>query len=262
MTRVAVAALVLAAALPLAQARADQLATIRTRGRLVVSVKNDANHPHKDPAHFDKRGFEVELAHALAAKVVGDASKLELRMLARPVRLPMLAAGNVDLVVSMIPVTPENAALVDFSHPYFASGLSLLVRGAAKPTLASLDGKTVAFRKQSFNDYGGELERLARAHGVKVTVRYYQSIEKAADAVTHGEAVALGGNFVDLTAFAKDHAGFTVDSSLLEEREVAVAVKKGEPSLLAAVNGAVDELRRSGELARMSDKWHLPYLLP
>jgi len=39
-------------------------------------------------------------------------------------------------------------------------------------------------------------------------------------------------------------------------------VKKGEPSLLAAVNGAVDELRRSGELARMSDKWHLPYLLP
>jgi len=106
-TRVAVAALVLAAALPLAQARADQLATIRTRGRLVVSVKNDANHPHKDPAHFDKRGFEVELAHALAAKVVGDASKLELRMLARPVRLPMLAAGNVDLVVSMIPVTPS-----------------------------------------------------------------------------------------------------------------------------------------------------------
>jgi putative glutamine transport system substrate-binding protein len=265
-TRLAVAALLLAAtALPLFPARvahADQLATIRARGRLVVSVKNDANHPHKDPAHFDKRGFEVELAHTLAATLVGDASKLELRILARPVRLPMLAAGNVDLVVSMIPVTPENAALVDFSHPYFASGLSLMVRGAARPTLASLDGKTVAFRKQSFNDYGGELERVARERNLKITVRYYPTAEKAAEAVTRGEAAAMGGNFVDLTAFAKEHAGFTVDAGLLEERAVAVAVKKGEPSLLAAVNTSIDELRRSGALARLTTKWHLPYLLP
>jgi len=263
-TRLGVAALLAAATalLPFGAARADQLATIVARGKLVVSVKNDANHPHKDPAHFDKRGFEVELAHALAAKIVGDASKLELRILARPVRLPMLAAGNVDLVVSMIPVTPENAALVDFSHPYFASGLSLLVRGAAKPTLASLDGKTVAFRKQSFNDHGGELEKLARAHNVKITVRYFPSAQQAADAVARGEAAAMGGNFVDLAAFAKEHAGFTVDAGLLEERTVAVAVKKGEPSLLAAVNGAIDELHRSGALARLTAKWHLPYLLP
>ena len=264
MTRVAAAALLLAAAAGLSPrpARADQLATIRARGRLVVSVKNDANHPHKDPAHFDKRGFEVELAHTLAAKLVGDASKLELRILSRPVRLPMLAAGNVDLVVSMIPVTPENAALVDFSHPYFASGLSLLVRGAAKPTLASLDGKTVAFRKQSFNNYGGELERVARERNLKIAVRYYPTAEKAAEAVARGEAAAMGGNFVDLAAFAKEHAGFTVDASLLEERTVAVAVKRGEPSLLAAVNATIDELRRSGELARLTGKWHLPYLLP
>jgi putative glutamine transport system substrate-binding protein len=260
--RLVVAVLLAAALLPAGAARADQLAAIRARDRLVVSVKNDAHHPHKDPAHFDKRGFEVELAHALAAKIVGDASKLELRMLARPVRLPMLAAGNVDLVVSMIPVTPENAAEVDFSHPYFASGLSLLVHGAARPTLAGLVGKTVAFRKQSFNNYGGELERVARDHGVKISVRYFTTAQQAADAVARGEAAAMGGNFVDLQAYARDHAGFTVDAALLEERTVAVAVKKGEPALMAAVNATIDELRRSGALARLSNKWHLPYLLP
>ena len=261
MTRLAVvAALLLFAA---SAARADRLADIRARGRLVVSVKNDAAHAHKDPAHFDKRGFEVELAHALAGKIVGDPAKLELRMLSRPTRLPMLAAGNVDLVVSIIPVTPENAAQVDFSHPYFASGLSLLVRsGAAALTLPDLEGKVVAFRKQSFNDYGGELDRIARAHGVHVTVRYFPSTDKAADAVARGEAAAMGGNFVDLEAYRKDHPSFSVDRALLEERLVAVAVKKGEPTLLAAVNGAIDELRRSGALARLSARWHLPYLLP
>jgi putative glutamine transport system substrate-binding protein len=245
-----------------AAARADRLADIRARGRLIVSVKNDAKHPHKDPAHFDKRGFEVELAHTLAQKIVGDGDKLELRMLARPVRLPMLAAGQVDLVVSMIPVTPENEAMVDFSHPYFASGLTLLVKaGAPKLALADLAGKTVAFRKQSFNDHGGELLRISKEHGVTVAVRYYPSMDAAAEAVTRGEAAAVGGNFVDLSAYAREHAGFAVDATLLEPRQVAVAVKKGEPALLRAVNDTIDGLRASGALARLATRWHLPYLL-
>ena len=184
-------------------------------------------------------------------------------MLARPVRLPMLATGGVDLVVSMIPVTPENAATVDFSHPYFASGLSLLVRAGAPPaTLAALDGKTVAFRKQSFNNYGGELERVAKDHGVRIVVRYFPSTETAVAAVARGEAAAIGGNFVDLDAYRKAHDGFSVDRAIVEERLVAVAVKKGEPTLLAAVNAAIDDLRRSGALQRLTDRWHLPYLLP
>lgn len=261
MTRAALAAaaiLVLCAS----TARADRLAEIRARGRLIVSVKNDARHPHKDPAHFDKRGFEVELAGLLAKKLVGDAGKLELRMLARPLRLPMLAAGSVDLVLSMIPVTRENAAQVDFSHPYFASGLTLLVRaGAPRLTLAELAGKTVAFRKQSFNDYGGELSRMAQAHGVQVAVRYFPSEAAAAAAVARGEVAALGGNFVDLEAWAREHSGFAVDATLLEPRQVAVAVKKGEPALLRAVNDVIDELRRSGALARLAARWHLPYLV-
>jgi len=93
-------------------------------------------------------------------------------------------------------------------------------------------------------------------------VRYFPSTEAATQAVTAGEVAAMGGNFVDLEAWRKEHAGFSVDAALLEERVVAVAVKKGEPELLRAVNETIDELRRSGELKRMTEKWHLPYLLP
>src|SRR5437764_12403851 len=65
-------ALVAAALLP-AAARADaKLDAIRARGKLIVSVKNDAQRTHKDPAHQQKRGFEVELARALARHILGD----------------------------------------------------------------------------------------------------------------------------------------------------------------------------------------------
>jgi putative glutamine transport system substrate-binding protein len=244
-------------------AAAGQIDDIRARGKLIVSVKNDANHPHKDPAHEQKRGFELELAHALARRILGDPAKLELKILARPARLAFLASGTVDLVVSMIPMTPDNANQCDFSHAYFASGLSLLLpAGAPSKTLADLAGRTVAFRKQSFNDYGAELQRIADAHGLKITVRYYPTFEDAVRAVTRGDAVAMGGNLVDLGTYRDAHPGFNVNGEMLEERAIGVAVRRGERELLKLVNETIDELKRTGELKRLTEKWHLPYLLP
>jgi len=244
-------------------ASADKIEEIRARGKLIVSVKNDAKKDHHDPAHFDKRGFELELSHAIARRLFSDESRVEFRILARPVRLPMLSTGAVDLVISMIPVTPETSSQCDFSHPYFSSGLSLLLAEKAQPlSLNDLAGKTVAFRKQSFNNYGAELQRIADAGGIKLTVRYYASFEEAVHAVVAGEAAAMGGNFVDLDAYRKDHPGFKVNANLLEERRVAVAVRKGDKDVLQLVNDTIDDLKKTGQLKRMTEKWHLPYLLP
>jgi putative glutamine transport system substrate-binding protein len=258
--RLAIAALVLVSTTANAEGKLDQ---IRARGKIIVSVKNDAKHEHKDPAHFQKRGFEVELTHAIARRLFGDESRVELRILARPVRLPMLAAGSVDMVISMIPMTAENAGQCEFSHPYFSSGVSLLMPASVQTmSLTDLAGKTVAFRKQSFNNYGAELQRIANERGVKLQVRYYPTFAEAANAVSKGEAIAMGGNFVDLESYQNEHAGFRVNKAMLEERQVAVAVRKGDADVLKLVNETIDDLKRTGELKRMTEKWHLPYLLP
>lgn len=249
--------------LPAAASADGAIEQIRARGKLIVSAKNDAQRRHRDPAHFQKRGFEVELAQKIASHLLGDGSRVEFRSLARPLRLPMVAAGMVDVAVSMIPVTAENLRQCDFSHPYFSSGLSLLMPAkAASLALRDLDGKTIAFRRQAFNNYGAELERIAAERGIKLTVRYYSSFDAAVKAVSDGEAIAMGGNFVDLDAYRKEHAGLMVNDKLLEQRQVAVAVKKGNADLLRVVNETIDGLKRSGELKRMAEKWHLPYLLP
>ncbi len=240
-----------------------RVAEIRARGALIVSVKNDAQRPHHDPAHAEKRGFELELTRVIARRLLGDDARVDLRLVPRPARLPLLASGTVDLVVSMIPMTPENARQCELSHPYFSSGLSLLVREGAHPVaLADLAQKTIAFRKQSYNDYGAALVRLAGERGVTLAVRYYPTLDAAVAAVARGEAAAVGGNFVDLEAYRRGHAQLAVDRAIFDERGVAVAVKRGEPELLAVVNQVIDDLKRSGELKRMTEKWHLPYLLP
>src|SRR4051812_19199755 len=223
----AVAALIGAVALAPTVAHADaKLDEIRARGRLVISVKNDAKRVHKDPAHQQKRGFEVELAHALARRIVGDESKVELRILSRPTRLPMLGVGAVDMVISMIPINAENQKLYDLSHPYFASGVSLMARQDATATgLADLEGKTVAVLKQSFNNFGVELQRIAEERGLHVTTRYYPTFTAAAAAVSSGEAAAMVSSLVDFDAFMKDHPGYKLIGKS-EPRACAVAVKK------------------------------------
>jgi putative glutamine transport system substrate-binding protein len=239
-----------------------RVAEIRARGRLVVSVKNDARRPHKDPAHVQKRGFEIDLTRAIARRILGDETKVELRILSRPVRLPMLGVGAVDLVVSMIPINAETRAGYDLSRPYFASALALMTRDDAHVDgLGDLGDKTIAVLKQGFNDYGRELGRIAEARGIKVATRYYPTFEAAANAVSSGEAAAMVSNAVDLEAFMGEHRGYRLAPRVLESRQYAVAVRKGDADLLRAVNQTIDELVRSGELRRMTEKWHLPYRL-
>jgi putative glutamine transport system substrate-binding protein len=245
-------------------ARADgRVDEIRARGKLIVSVKSNANRPHKDPAHFQKRGFEIDLAKAIARRLLGDENKIELRILSRPARLPMLGAGAVDLVISMIPVNPTMQRQYDLSHPYFASGETLMIRqDSPANTLSDVAGKTIAVLKQGFNDHGAVLQRIAHERGVAVTTRYYPSFDSAANAVSTGEAAAMVGNFVDLEAFRKDHPGFKLLGKLLENQQFAVAVKKGDTDLLKVVNATIDDLRKTGDLKQLTDKWQLPYLLP
>ena len=156
----------------------------------------------------------------------GDESRVELQILARPVRLPMLAAGAVDMVISMIPMTAENASQCEFSHPYFSSGLSLLLTGecAQSMTLEDLAGKTIAFRKQSFNNYGGELQRIADEHGIKLQLRYYPSFDEAAKAVRRARPSRWAAT-LSTSTLSGSHAG------LHGERQVAGRAS-ASPSLL------------------------------
>src|SRR5262249_43402397 len=99
-TRTIIAATVLATT-----ASAATVDEIRARGRLVVSLKREgaaAPSVHHDPAHFQKRNFEVALARAIAKKVLGDPERIELKTLPRAVRLFAVADGRVDLCISMI----------------------------------------------------------------------------------------------------------------------------------------------------------------
>ena len=232
---------------------------IRTRGRLIVSVKNEGVPQaalHHDPAHFQKRRFELELARAIAARVVGSADKLELRLLPRRERVPALVAGKVDLVISMIRVQPTEG--VAFSIPYFTGGLVMLVRkdgGISK--IAELGGGRAGIVRAHANDPTAEAQRILGERKLTVAIDQFDRIEDAARALRDGRIRAILGQMANLDGWARTHADVRIATEKLSQEKFAVAVRKGDDDLRALVDEVIRRLAQSGELARMARKWQL-----
>lgn len=91
------------------------------------------------------QGFDIDLMNELGKRL-----GLSIHYIQIPFDglMPMLEAVTVDAAISAITITPERAAVVDFSRPYFKSGLAIAVRQNTNDieTLADLQGRTVAIK--------------------------------------------------------------------------------------------------------------------
>ena len=237
----------------------SRLDEIRARGKLIVAVKNEGTKiaaAHKDPAHFQKRNFELKLAERLAKDLLGDEKKLELVILPRGERLSAVAKGDVDLVISMIQVNDANKSVVDFSVPYFEGGFAVVVRSNGAP--AELEGKKIAFPTQNHNDPRVRLEQIFAERKQHVTLVPFATFKLASEALDAGRVDALVSYEANVDTFLADSkAKLKKLPELLTHDAYAVGVKKGEGALLRAVDQTIEKLKASGELAAFAENAHL-----
>lgn len=240
----------------------SRLDEIRARGKLIVAVKNEGTKvaaAHKDPAHFQKRNFELKLAERLAKDLLGDEKKLELVILPRPERLKAVAKGDVDLVISMIQVNEANTSVVDFSSPYYESGFAVMVTGQSPiKALGELDGKKLAVPAQTANDPRARLTELFAARKQNVALQSFATFKLASEALEAGRVDALVSHDANVDAFLADSKSKLKKlPELLTHDVYAVGVKKGEGALLRAVDQTIEKLKASGELAAFAENAHL-----
>lgn len=91
------------------------------------------------------QGFEVDLAREFALRWFGTPDALALVSVTPDTAIPLLAAGQIDLAVAALAHTWQNEVKVDFSLPYYADGLGVLVQdGTPALALSELDQRPVA----------------------------------------------------------------------------------------------------------------------
>ena len=61
----------------------------------------------KNPSTGQVEGFDVDVAKALAKKILGDEKKLELKEVTSKTRIPMLKNGDIDAIIATMTITEE-----------------------------------------------------------------------------------------------------------------------------------------------------------
>lgn len=122
------------------------LDAIRARGSVICAMQND-NPPFSLPdSQGVWRGMDVDSCRALAAAVLGDASKVTIRPVTGLTRFPTVQSGEADVLFGSTTwvTTRETTLGLSFAAPNYFSGQGFIVKTALGVTkVAELNGASI-----------------------------------------------------------------------------------------------------------------------
>lgn len=217
-------------------------------GRTIVVGTNPTFPPFEMMENGAIAGFDIDALRAIARSQDLDVT---FRSLPFNGIIPSLQDGSLDAAASGITINKERLQSVDFTDPYYRSGLSVVVRGNSKITgFADLKGRVVGTQKAT-----SSVEYLNR-HGIDEDhVKQFQDINGAYQALVSGGVDAvLFDNPVNVM-FKSRHPDVKIVGPLLTGEYYGFAVSKKNPELAARLNRGLAEIRKNGEYQRLFQKY-------
>lgn len=196
--------LALGAALSMMGAGAVQagvLDTVIARGTLNCGTDNTApGFGYLNTTTSQMEGLDVDFCRAVAAAVLGDASKVNFVNVTDKSRFTAVQTGQVDVVFAHTTLKPgrESAITVDFLPVNFWDGTGAMVKTESGVTsIKDLDGANLCTTQGSSTE--AALANLLKANSWTSQVLTYENLEKLFGALNSGRCDAM---FTDKSALA------------------------------------------------------------
>lgn len=203
----------------------------------------------QDEKSKEYTGFDIELMQAIGKKM---GTPIEFVSMNFDGLIPALEAGNVDVLISAMTITPERAAKVTFSDPYYKSGLSILVRKDEQNihSVKDLEGKKIAV--QIGTSGADEAKKIPGAIVSEFNTVDQHNMElkgKGVDAVINDLPVN------EYYVAKSGAADAKIVGDVLNSEDFGIAVTKKDPELVKNINKALAELKQNGEYEKIYVKW-------
>jgi polar amino acid transport system substrate-binding protein len=161
-------------------------------------------------------------------------------------------ANSVDIGLSAFTITPDRQKMVDFSMPYYRSGLILAVskNNNGIKSIDDLKGKTIAAQIGTTG-----YDRAKEVPGA--TVKPFDHIPEALLDVKSGDAAALI-NDLPVSAYYVNQSpnDYKLVGDTLDSEYYGIVVAKNKPQILQQINDGLNKLKASGEFATIYKKWY------
>ncbi len=198
-------------------------------------------------------GIEVAAGEVLAQQLDRKAQFVEMEF---SKLIPALQAGEIDIIMSGMTITPARTEQVAFSKPYLDAGQMAIIRFADAGRYGYKGamfrpGARVAVQKNTTSEaYANESLKDA-----KVTA--CDTIEEAFNMLKTGSVDFLVHDAATSWSLATDRSkeDFMSLNNALTDEHLGWAVKKDNTALLQSVNTQLDTMQKNGMLRAIIRKW-------
>ena len=214
-----------------------------------LRVATDATFPPMEFVENSKRtGFDIELVEAVG-KVLGRPIEwvdIDFKGL-----VPGLVSKRFDMAVSAIYITDERKKVIDFTQPYYAGGLVVMVKEAntAIKTPADINGKKVSVQ------VGTKSVAYTKEKFPQVQLMEVEKNQEMFNLVDIGRADAAVTGKPAAYQYVRTRGGLKVLPEQITTEEYGMAIRKDTPDLTKAVNGALQKLKADGTYDQIVKKW-------
>ena len=229
----------------------DLLAAVMQRGKITIATEGTwAPWTFHDFDSDELTGFDVEVARAIAKQMGVEADLVECPWSGI---FQGIDNGMYDIAANGVEITDERSEKYDFSMPYAYLHTVLIVRGDNDDihSFEDLAGK------KTVNSAGSTYAAMAEAYGAEAAV--VDDLARTLESVLLGVADATLDAEDSFGDYMKQHpdANLKVVARSEEGSPVAIPVRKGAESagFLAALDGAIQQLRADGTLTAISEKY-------
>ena len=197
-------------------------------------------------------GFEMDLVRAVGKEL---GAKIEFQVLSFDAIIPAMLSGTVEMGAAGFSITEERKKRVLYSDTFYTSGLSLVTtkaKAGAVKSMKDLEGKTIGVQIGTTGAAYAKNVEGARVSAFNTTSEAFMDLNvKNADAVVLDRPV-LAYFLKTKPRVAKN---LQLSTEIADAEHFGFAVKKGNAELLQKLNAALEELKKSGEFAKIEDKW-------
>jgi len=265
---VLVQAIALAAAFVAFGAQADTLKKIKDSGSVTMGVRESSGALSFTLGDGKYAGFHYEVCTRVLADIQKSLALPKLDVKYQPVtsqnRIPLVQNGTVDIECGSTTNNATRQKDVAFAVTTYVEEVRIAVKAASGITsIAQLKDKSVATTTGTTSVQ--LLRKHERANGVEFKEVFGKDHSDSFLLLESGRADAfvmdgqiLAGNI----AKSKNPADFKIVGEVLSVEPIAIMIRKDDPAFKKAVDDSIIAMMKSGEIAKIYDKWFMQPIPP
>ena len=245
----------------------DTLAKVKASKTITMGVRDSSGALSYTLGDGKYVGYHIEICQRIIAnveKAVGLKLDTKFQSVTSQNRIPLVQNGTVDIECGSTTNNATRQKDVAFAYTTYVEEVRMAVRtNSGITSIAQLANKSVATTTGTTSVQ--ILRKNERAKGIDFKEVYGKDHADSFLLLETGKADAfvmdsqiLAGNI----ATSKNPADFHIVGEVLSVEPIAIMIRKDDPAFKKVADDTIRDLQKTGELAKMYDKWFVQPIPP